>query len=124
RLGDGMLHDLFDLAIAREDLFGLGAGVVELVGGFNTFDTRLYGFREIKMFVVDQVVNSRIIADIGKDLFDVPDGAGGQAMVADEIPRVDIVELPGPPFDDLFQLGDTFILPGIDDDDGDAELSF
>jgi len=120
-----MLHDILDAAVALHDLVSLYPGVVESMDAFYMLDLVLKFPIEVKVLVVDQVVDGCVIADLlsVEKSFYIPYSAHGQGIACDKIPRRRLAELPGPQLYDLFQLGNALILTGVDGDDGDTQLA-
>ena len=97
----GVLHDDLDPGVTLEDLLGLDSRMVEMMSGFDLFYPGLERWGEMEMFVVDQVMDSGIVADLREKAPDVLNGARGQIMVRDEIAGRGVVQLAGAPFHDL-----------------------
>src|SRR5260221_759860 len=97
-----MLHDLFDTAIPLQDLIGLGTGMIKSVGRLNVFYFGLEVRIEIKMFVVDKIVDGCIVAGFGKQPPDIMYGSCSQGLIVNKRPGRCLVKISGPLYTILF----------------------
>src|SRR5580704_2434014 len=79
---------------------------------------------EVETFVVDQVMNGRIIADlpVGEEFLYIPDGFRRLYILRDKVPCRGLIELTRRLLNNFLQLWNAFILSGIDNYNGDTQF--